>query len=193
MKPSRRELVRRSATAFTLVELLVVIAIIATLAALFLPALARAKHKSYQATCVNNLRQIGLAFQLYWGDANDQFPAPGSKDVYGPQPEDWIWWQYGRGISNSTIGRYVGKFNPALFTCPLDRRAIALQAQGKLPSEPERGQLMRVRYSIDTLRRFGYLWGMARKLRIQYPCAIYHVMNRGDRRESIFVPSRGNR
>ncbi len=54
--------------AFSLVELLVVIAIIALLAALLLPALTRSKASAWRADCVSNLRQVGLATQLYWDD-----------------------------------------------------------------------------------------------------------------------------
>jgi prepilin-type N-terminal cleavage/methylation domain-containing protein len=69
MKPTNRP-----SPAFTLIELLVVIAIIAILAALLLPALARAKEKALRTKCLNNVRNLAQASQMYATDNNDYLP-----------------------------------------------------------------------------------------------------------------------
>jgi len=71
--------------AFTLVELLVVIAIIAILAGLLLPSLGRGKAQAYNATCVNNLRQLAIAVRLYSDDNHEQLP---SAEILPTQPID---------------------------------------------------------------------------------------------------------
>src|SRR5437660_1778673 len=68
----------RQRRAFTLIELLVVIAIIAILAAILFPVFAQAREKARQATCQSNLRQIGMAVQMYAQDFDETMPTSGS-------------------------------------------------------------------------------------------------------------------
>src|SRR5947209_16578789 len=65
---------KRRQAGFTLIELLVVIAIIAILAAILFPVFAQAREKARQVTCLSNLRQVGMATQMYMQDHDETVP-----------------------------------------------------------------------------------------------------------------------
>jgi prepilin-type processing-associated H-X9-DG protein/prepilin-type N-terminal cleavage/methylation domain-containing protein len=80
----------KSHNRFTLIELLVVIAIIAILASMLLPALNQAREKAKKISCVSQLKQWGLAFNMYSGDCNDYFP-PWRTQVSGGPVNAWTY------------------------------------------------------------------------------------------------------
>ncbi len=112
---------------FTLIELLIVIAIIAILVALLMPALGRAKTSAKQAVCSSNLKQIGLAFDMYLADYDNVYLCAQDPVETSASTGQKIWLWMGRGW-RGFIKPYLDNLNgrTTVLACPQDVTAIDL-------------------------------------------------------------------
>jgi len=130
--------------AFTLIELLVVIAIIAILAAILFPVFAQAREKARQTTCLNNMKQFGIAFTMYANDYDEQWPFMTFADTFNPSTYDW----YGGDPWVMTTQPYLKSW--AVGVCPSDPDKACM---AKLNSNANAGG--KAGYDPFFLERFG--------------------------------------
>jgi prepilin-type N-terminal cleavage/methylation domain-containing protein/prepilin-type processing-associated H-X9-DG protein len=145
---------RRAWSGFTLIELLVVIAIIAILAAMLFPVFSRAREKARQASCMSNLKQIGLAVTMYRSDWDEMNPCYRFSANPDPQPTSYyppdIWWAPydpsvapdatpGPNFSEGLLQPYFR--NTQIFKCPTERQWQCGYAMSYINGSPTGGMM----------------------------------------------------
>jgi prepilin-type N-terminal cleavage/methylation domain-containing protein len=105
---------------FTLIELLVVIAIISLLLAILVPSLNRARSAARRIVCSHNLKQVGVAVDMYVGDHDGYYPC--AQDPVSTSPTYWLWMGRGwRKWVQSYLSTIVDVNTPSVLLCPADR------------------------------------------------------------------------
>lgn len=153
---------------FTLIELLVVIAIIAILAAILLPVLQAAKKRSQVAVCLNNMRQLGLAFHMYATDNNDEVVYPNWGTI-----NKWEGWLYtSQGASS------LSPLNTAL-TLPLGQKGPLGTSQACPPMNLSAPNVQKYIYKANSFSQYtgnaGVYWCPAEQADSQQSSWYQHV------------------
>lgn len=153
VQPRKTRLTSRGPSGFTLIELLVVIAIIAILAAMLLPALNKSKAKAQGIMCMNNMRQLTLAWIQYAHDALDRITFASAASAGGapdPSTDPYVWvtgvidynpgnrsnWDVSADLEKSPLWPYCGR-NAGIWRCPADTSTVT-PGFGQFAGQPVR-------------------------------------------------------
>jgi prepilin-type N-terminal cleavage/methylation domain-containing protein len=163
--------------AFTLIELLVVIAIIGILAAMLLPALARAKDMAKRVGCLNNQKQLGLGWEMYSGDFSGRMPVNDVEDGTPPRSttNSWVTGNAKFDIDPATITSgsiYVYVKMAEVYKCPADYGMIQDTAIPRYRSfslsgymnGPATGPLPDTQYGVQPLRQMSQIQNPSKTL-----------------------------
>src|SRR5688572_9996629 len=177
----------KTLTAFTLIELLVVIAVIAILAALLLPALSQSKITAQTAKCLNNHKQLQLAWQTYAHENDDKLVPNGQSASSPPTTDLKYWWAQGQldyepdNLEN-TDTRFLlnpdfallGPYSkaPEIYRCPADKSQVLIQKR-RVPRVRSVSMNVHLGSWVNCLQDDAAPWGVQRLAEIPSPAGTF--------------------
>ncbi len=162
-----------SRKAFTLIELLVVIAIIAILAGILFPVFAKARERAFTADCTSNIRQLGMAFQMYLNDWNNRFPSGGNYFGGHEQGSDWVHINVGGVAGDMSVER------GSLFPYVKDAEAYVCR-NAIVAADPAQSGGTRTSYTMNSNLVNNSTWLGQKVNRVKFPAQTFLLVEEND-------------
>jgi prepilin-type processing-associated H-X9-DG protein/prepilin-type N-terminal cleavage/methylation domain-containing protein len=164
---------------FTLVEVLVVIGVIIVLAALLFPVMARVRQGGQRTVCLNNMKQLGLAFQQYTIDHDSRYPGAGQFQKWG-NGGHWV-----KGTNTGTMFELANPENPTGTQADVQGGALYPYAKNPnvyiCPSNPYSADVTNLSYSMNCA-----IAGMSSRARMRAPSEINLLVDEGYANDGFF-------